>query len=58
MPIMMIEQVKFNNFGKGCQALGYTFRKISDFLAVDDLWHPCSRIAEKSGFRSSGGLES
>jgi hypothetical protein len=28
----------------------YTFKKIGDLVAADDLWHPCGRIAEKSGF--------
>jgi len=38
--------------------MDYTFKKIVNLVAVDDLWHLSNKIAEKSRFDPSGRLGS
>jgi hypothetical protein len=43
-------RVSLTTLGGDVKPLRYTFKKIVDLVAINDLSHPYSRIAEKSGF--------
>jgi len=43
-------RVSLTTLGGDVKPLRYTFKKIVDLVAADDLSYPCSRIAEKLGF--------